>query len=156
MLASKLQAAWVLDLFAGSGNLGLEALSRGAQGAYFVDNNPNSLALIKENITRLGFGKQTTTIPGSAVTEKLYAAISRHLQKQQPQQLGFNLIFLDPPYGQGAGQAAIDRLLKTKLLLPEAVIVTEEQEDVNLSLPMEWNLLQSRGYGDTRITIWER
>jgi 16S rRNA (guanine966-N2)-methyltransferase len=150
MIAAKITQAHVLDLFSGSGNLGLEALSRGAASAVFVDNNKKSLAMIRENIKRCGFTDQTTLLSGSALQEKLYTCL------EQPQTRGFDLVFLDPPYEQGMAQTALNHLATADFLEPGAVIVTEEAENVTVSMPSEWNQLQSRGYGDTRITIWTR
>jgi 16S rRNA (guanine966-N2)-methyltransferase len=154
MIAASVSQARVLDLFAGSGSLGLEALSRGAASAFFVENNRQALALIRDNIKRCGYGDQATVLTGSAVQEKTYADLNRQLHRENRINHGFDLVFLDPPYGQGLAETALNQLATASILLPGAVIVTEEAESVIVSAPTGWSLLQSRGYGDTRITIW--
>jgi 16S rRNA (guanine966-N2)-methyltransferase len=156
MLAPRIPQAKVLDLFSGSGSLGLEALSRGAESAFFVDNHRESISLIRENIKRCGFISNATVINGSAIQEKLYNTIEKQLNKKDGTTIGFNMVFLDPPYGKGMAQTAINHLIASSLLLADGVIVTEEANNVMVSLPVEWTLWQSRGYSDTRVNIWTR
>jgi 16S rRNA (guanine966-N2)-methyltransferase len=154
MLGSRVFQAVVLDLFAGSGSLGLEALSRGAAAAFFVDNNRQSQSLIQDNIKQCGFIDKAEVISGSALQERLYSSLEQQLKKSSGKYEGFNLIFLDPPYGQGMAQSAVNHLTASRLLLADAVVVTEEAEDVIVSLPVGWTLLQNRSYKDTRLQIW--
>ncbi|MBF0381881.1 MAG: 16S rRNA (guanine(966)-N(2))-methyltransferase RsmD [Magnetococcales bacterium] len=156
MLAPRIPQANVLDLFSGSGSLGLEALSRGAKTACFVDNHRESIALIEENIKRCGFSSQATVIRGSALQGKIYDIIAQQQRQNSSNNTGFNLVFLDPPYGKGMAQTAINHLIATDLLLADGVIVTEEANNVMVTLPDEWTLWQSRGYSDTRVNIWTR
>ncbi|MBF0195391.1 MAG: 16S rRNA (guanine(966)-N(2))-methyltransferase RsmD [Magnetococcales bacterium] len=156
MLAPRINKAKVLDLFSGSGNLGLEALSRGAESAFFIDNHRESISLIHENIKRCGFTSNSTVLSGSATQEKLYKTIDKQLNKKECKNRGFNLVFLDPPYGKGMAQTAINHLIASSLLLADGVIVTEEANNVMVSLPIDWTLWQSRGYSETRINIWTR
>ncbi len=156
MIAAKLPQASVLDLFAGSGNLGLEALSRGAASAVFVDNNRQSQLLIDKNIKRCGFIDQTTVLSASAVHEPLFLSLNTLVNQEKSLISGFDLVFLDPPYGQGLAQKCLNLLAGADFWHPGAVIVTEEAENVMITLPEGWRMIQSRSYGDTRLTIGTR
>ncbi|MBF0448936.1 MAG: 16S rRNA (guanine(966)-N(2))-methyltransferase RsmD [Magnetococcales bacterium] len=154
MIAPFVTDAVVLDLFAGSGNLGLEALSRGAKRSVFVDNNQKSIALIRENIKRCGFIDQSDVVFGSAIQIKTLEILA---VKQPDTNFGtgcFNLVFLDPPYDRGLIQKSLDLLISSQLLAADTVIVTEEKEHVIVTLPIGWALIQTRRYGESRISIW--
>ncbi len=132
----------VLDLFAGTGALGLEALSRGAASCVFVENAASSRALIQENITNLGLGgagrifrRDATNLGTSTQTVK------------------FNLVFADPPYGQGLAERAIASAAEGGWLAIETVLVIEERAGVTLAMDAGIAVLETRTYGDTQITI---
>jgi len=133
--------ARVLDLFAGTGALGLEALSRGAVHATFVENGRIGQRLIAENIAKAKRQADTTTIKADA-TQLPSAAHAA------------DLIFLDPPYGQGLGAKAITSALKSGWIAPEATIVWEESTP-QPPLP-GFALVDQRRYGATHITILEK
>lgn len=131
----------VLDLFAGTGAMALEALSRGAEGAVLIDNGRAAGALIVQNIARAKAGE-----------------IARHLPRDATDPGAcngppFDLVFLDPPYGQGLGEAALAALLDQGWIAPGATVVWE---DGRPPLPPK-GLLQrdQRRYGDTFVTICE-
>ena len=131
--------ARVLDLFAGTGALGLEALSRGAAEAVFVDDGTKALALIKANIAKLRV---------EGVTRALRADAAR----LGPNPFGpFGLVFLDPPYGMGLGEAALRAARNGGWLAPEAMAVWEE--GVDPTLPEGFAQLDRRKYGNTVITL---
>lgn len=113
----ELEGRRVLDLFAGSGQLGLEALSRGAESAVFVDNSPASLAVVKKNIGLTGFQEKAVAVAGDA-----FAFLSTTNQK-------FDLVFLDPPYDcKLVDQAAqlLPRVLKeTSVVIAESRFAEE-------------------------------
>ena len=141
------QGAWgdlvrgqrVLDLFAGTGALGLEALSRGASRATFVDDGAAARALIRSNI------------------EKMRAMGVSDLYRRDARSLGpnrggaFGLIFLDPPYGQDMGAAALDAARLGGWIAPGATIVWEEHTPQ--TSPPGFALLDQRRYGETWITL---
>jgi 16S rRNA (guanine966-N2)-methyltransferase len=107
MLASRLgsfEDLRVADLFAGSGALGFEALSRGAASVTFVENDAQALAVIKRNAARLGAGDHVRPLGGSALA----------LPRSDP----FDLIFADPPYAQGSGSAVVEAVAKAEWLAP--------------------------------------
>ncbi|MDP2082280.1 MAG: 16S rRNA (guanine(966)-N(2))-methyltransferase RsmD [Pseudotabrizicola sp.] len=133
------QGAKVLDLFAGTGALGLESLSRGAAQATFVEDGKVALSLIKRNIALMR---------ATAETE-----ISRRDATQLGANRGapFDLVFLDPPYGKGLGEKAIASAVAGGWLAPNAVIVWEESTQP--IPPAGLALLDQRKYGDTSVTL---
>ncbi len=130
----------VLDLFAGTGALGLEALSRGADGATFVENGRAALKNLYRNIALCGAEAQTRVIARDA----------RSPGPGQPH----DLVFLDPPYGKALGEAALTAALAGGWLAPGAMIVWEESAVVRP--PQGLRLLDERRYGETWIRFLER
>lgn len=131
--------ARVLDLFAGTGALGLEALSRGAGFACFVDDGTAARALLRENIALCSAQGMSRVFRRDAT--KLGAV-------QQPP---FDLVFLDPPYGKGLGERALAAAIAGGWLAESALIVWEEA--AALTPPDSCSMLDQRRYGDTTITI---
>ncbi len=131
--------ARVLDLFAGTGALGLEALSRGAARVTFVEDGTAGRALIRTNI------------------DKMRAMGVTDVYRRDATQLGPNrgkphdLIFLDPPYGRALGEAALDSALAGGWVAPGAIVVLEESTPP--VPPASLRLLDQRRYGDTLVTI---
>ncbi len=134
-----IEGARVLDLFAGTGALGLEALSRGAETALFVDDGRVAQRLIRENITKCG---------AAAVLA------ARDATRLGPNpDAPYTLIFLDPPYGKALGEKALAAALAGGWIAKEALVVWEESAAV---IPPEGlSLLDERRYGDTTIRILE-
>ncbi|MGV6812243.1 MAG: 16S rRNA (guanine(966)-N(2))-methyltransferase RsmD [Brevirhabdus sp.] len=130
--------ARVLDLFAGTGALGLEALSRGAGEVVFVDDGRKAGQLIRENITKCGAGDDTRLIRRDAT----------RLGPCEGE--AFDLVFLDPPYGKELGEKALATALKGGWIAPGALIVWEESTAP--TLPESWMPENQRRYGDTIIT----
>ncbi|MDT0575230.1 16S rRNA (guanine(966)-N(2))-methyltransferase RsmD [Croceicoccus sp. F390] len=110
----------VVDLFAGSGALGLEALSRGAAHALFVEQEPAALHALRQNAVSLAAGKTSEIIAGSVMT-------------LGPAKLQPELVFLDPPYGTGAGPVALDRLHRLGWISSGAWIALETGRDEKVS-----------------------
>jgi 16S rRNA (guanine966-N2)-methyltransferase len=131
----------VLDLFAGTGALGLEALSRGARAATFVDDGRTALALVRRNVARLGVGDRARVLARDATRLGRCA--------EDP----FDLVFLDPPYGRGLGERALAAALAGGWLAPGALVVWEEAAAVNQALPPGLTLLDRRRYGESMIAI---
>jgi 16S rRNA (guanine966-N2)-methyltransferase len=136
--------ARVLDLFAGSGALGLEALSRGAVFAQFVEEAPAARGAIKDNIDALGVAGIT----------KVYRRDATHLGPLPPNE-AFSLVFCDPPYGKGFAARALHSALKGGWLAPRALIIVEEKTDATDVLPEGITLLETRNYGETSLTFAE-
>jgi 16S rRNA (guanine966-N2)-methyltransferase len=126
----------VLDLFAGTGALGLEALSRGAANVVFVDDGAEARGLIRDHIEAFGAGGVTKLLRRDATA--LGPAGS-----MKP----FDLIFLDPPYGKGLGEAALVSARAGNWIAPDAIIVLEESSEIKLALPPGFAVDERREYG---------
>ncbi|MFY0679146.1 MAG: 16S rRNA (guanine(966)-N(2))-methyltransferase RsmD [Thalassovita sp.] len=131
--------ARVLDLFAGTGALGLEALSRGAQHVSFVDDGQKATSLIKQNIKICDARAQTKLIRRDA--RKLPA------NADAP----YDLIFLDPPYGKSLGEIALQVALDGGWIAADALVVWEESAPI--VAPVALTQLDARRFGDTTITL---
>lgn len=132
------QDANVLDLFSGTGALGLEALSRGAASVTFVENGAVAERILKANIKKLGRGAETMHLKSDA--QSLPAASKTH-----------DLVFLDPPYGKAMGQIALQSALSNGWIARDALIIWEE-ETAQIA-PRGFVLQDSRRYGETWITV---
>jgi 16S rRNA (guanine966-N2)-methyltransferase len=134
--------ARVLDLFAGTGALGLEALSRGATFALLVDDAAVARALMRDNVAALGLG-------GSARIFRRDATALGAAHPVEP----FALAFLDPPYGQGLAERALASAQAGKWLMPEALVVVEEAADAAFKPPAGFAEIERRRYDDTELTF---
>lgn len=132
----------VLDLFAGTGALGLEALSRGAARVAFVDDGAAARALLRTNIEKAR---------AMGATDVWRRDATRLGPNRGP---GYDLIFMDPPYGKGLGEIALQSAMDGGWLTQQAVIVWEESTPP--ALPAGFDLLDQRRYGDTLVTILQR
>lgn len=135
-----LEDARVLDLFAGTGALGIEALSRGARFCLFIDDSADARALQRRNIEALDL---------TGVTKVWRRDASRlgPLRGQDP----FDCVFLDPPYGQSLGERSLAEALHGGWLVPNAVCVLEEKKDSEIVLPEGFEAEDRRTYGDTQV-----
>jgi 16S rRNA (guanine966-N2)-methyltransferase len=132
----------VLDLFAGSGALGLEALSRGARHAVFIEESPAARAAIRRNVEALG-------LTGATKIWRRDAAKLGKAGTLQP----FQLIFCDPPYGKSLGERALEEAINGGWTEQGAIAVLEEHADVGISWPLFFREIDRRRYGDTQIAI---
>lgn len=133
------QGARVLDLFAGTGALGLEALSRGAARVAFVDDGTVARALLRRNIEKMR---------AMGVTDVWRRDATRLGPNRGP---GYGLIFLDPPYAMGLGERAMASAIEGGWLAPGAMVVWEDSQPP--ALPPGMHLLDQRKYGDTLVTL---
>ena len=145
-LFSKLQTdingGIVLDLFAGTGALGFEALSRGAKEVYLVDSNKSGHNLIIENNKLLG---ENANVINADFSVALSTFISQKLQ--------FDVIFLDPPYKTNLAEAALLIIAKNKLLAEDGVVVFEhDKEKLNVIMPEGLVVYDQKRYGNTYLT----
>jgi 16S rRNA (guanine966-N2)-methyltransferase len=129
-----------LDLFAGTGALGLEALSRGSAPVTFVESGRKALTLLRRNIALLG-------AEGDA------RVVARDARKLPAAEQGAALVFLDPPYGKGLGAPALAAARAGGWLAPGALVVWEERDPQDA--PAGLTLLEHRRYGDSTITLLE-
>ena len=144
MLTSRLggfQDLRIADLFAGSGALGLEALSRGAAAATFVESDAQAAAAIRRNADRLGASERVRVIGGSALA----------LPKSEP----FDLIFADPPYAPGSGSAVVHSVLNAEWLACGGWLSIETSRDDTVD-PAELALDTVRDVGRARLTLLRR
>ena len=132
--------AVVLDLFAGTGALGLEALSRGARSCLFVEQDPEARGLIRRNIEAFGL---------TGVT-RIYRRDATDLGDAGNRQQS-TLVFLDPPYGQGLGEKALASAAGGGWIAPDAIIVLEERDGTALAWPPGFVVLDGRTWGDTMV-----
>lgn len=139
-----LEGARVLDLFAGTGALGLEALSRGATYVLFVDDHFESRGLIRRNV------------------EAAHATGATKIWRRDATALGempgnaggpFDLVFLDPPYRKGLVELALASARDGKWFTPNALIVAEMAADEAFAMPSEFSVLDERTYGDTKVVL---
>jgi len=132
----------VLDLFAGTGALGLEALSRGAAFALFIDDGAEARALLRENVAALGLGGVT----------RIFRRDACKLGMAHPVE-PFSLVFLDPPYGRGLAEAALASARAGGWLTPDALIVVEEAASAAFAAPAGFDELERRRYDDTALIL---
>jgi 16S rRNA (guanine966-N2)-methyltransferase len=142
MLAD-VDGAYVLDLFAGTGALGIEALSRGASRAVFVERNARSFAALEGNLRALGLGRD------EALARRLDAREGMRAARKRGET--YDLVFIDPPYRQAQDWTPVLRDSLPALLKEPARVVLES--DRRAPFDLELTTEQERGYGDTLITI---
>ena len=136
-----IDGARVLDLFAGTGALGIEAVSRGAAFTLFVDNGAEARALLRNNVEALGLGGVT----------KVYRRDATNLGQAYPVD-PFSLVFLDPPYGRALAEKAVASLRDGKWLTPGALVVVEDRR--LLRLPPRTALRNSSAAATTRRNLY--
>ncbi len=134
--------ARVLDLFAGTGALGIEAVSRGAAFALFVDNGAEARALLRNNVEALGLGGVT----------RIFRRDATNLGPAHPVE-PFSLAFLDPPYGKGLAEKALASLCDGGWLTPGALVVVEEAKAAAFTPPEGFEELERRLYNDTEFVF---
>lgn len=147
ILAPFIEGSTVLDLFSGSGSLGIEALSRGAKKAILVDKSVESVEIIKENLCNTKLD-QIAKVLNNEYKQAINLLISHNER--------FDLVFLDPPYDKGLVLESILLLQESELLLSGAIIVCETQQAERL--PDVEGFLEKRDerkYGDTKLTFYK-
>lgn len=145
ILASRIHKATVLDLFAGTGALGLEAISRGAERAVFIDNDRQALSVIARNIEACNFSNRAQIIRWD---------IKRNLNCLQAFNPPFDLVFIDPPYNQKTIHPALHNLFKSACLRSEACVVLEHSVDEPLENDLEaFEIVDQRKYGKTLVSF---
>ena len=142
--ADKLEGGRVLDLFAGTGALGLEALSRGASFCLFIEESAEGRGLIRDNVESFG-------LTGRSKIFRRDATALGESGTMQP----FGLLFADPPYGKGLGERALQSARKGGWLIPGALCVIEEAAAVPFVPGAGFSVIDERGYGETVIRLIE-
>jgi 16S rRNA (guanine966-N2)-methyltransferase len=133
----------VLDAFAGSGALGLEALSRGAESAVFMDKDRTALALCRRNAESLGLLQSSTFLPADAT-------------RPPPADQSSDVVLLDPPYGEDLGSTALAALAEAGWIAEGAIAVIETDRARPEACPAGFEELDARDYGRTRILLLEK
>jgi len=136
----EIEGARVLDLFAGTGALGLEALSRGARYCLFIEQSASARGLLRRNVEALQLTGATRIWRRDAT--KLGPA-----GNLEP----FDLMFLDPPYGKGLGEQALNAAHEGSWIKPEGIAVLEERAGAEIAIPPGYEQLDVREYGDTQV-----
>lgn len=134
--------ARVLDLFAGTGALGLEALSRGARFCLFMEHSADGRAVIRRNVDQLGLGGITKLYRRDATKMGGRGSLSP-----------FDLTLIDPPYAKGYGELALEAAREHGWLAPDSIAVLEESAVANIVPPRGFEMVDERQYGDTRLLI---
>jgi 16S rRNA (guanine966-N2)-methyltransferase len=150
-LGEKIIGARVLDLFAGSGSLGIEALSRGAASATFVENNPRAVETIKRNLEKTRLAGANATVH----TLDIFSFLDRLAAPQM-----FDIVFADPSYAKSPGERdfAPELLASRSLthtLTPNGIFVLEKLPDQQLRSPEPWELIRARKYGATEVAFFK-
>ncbi len=136
----EIEGARVLDLFAGTGALGIEALSRGAHYCLFIEKSADARALLRRNVEAL-------LLTGVTKIWRRDASRLGGAGKREP----FSLVFLDPPYGQRLGEAALTAMAEGGWIAPGAIAVLEESAAADLAVPQGYEVLDRRRYGGTQV-----
>ena len=136
-----IRGARVLDLFAGSGGLGLECISRGAEYACFTDVNSEAVKIVNSNIEKLGFADRTKVVCGD------YTRMLSGSEK-------YDIIFLDPPYASDYIQKALELIKNNNVLTPRGIVVCETIKDKQLNTD-GFNTKKDVSYGITRLVFLE-
>ncbi|MFN8598966.1 MAG: 16S rRNA (guanine(966)-N(2))-methyltransferase RsmD [Candidatus Binatia bacterium] len=138
-----IDGARVLDLFAGTGALGIEALSRGATSLVAVEQDRAVAKLLQSNVENAGFADRTRVVVQPA--ERAVA--------QLPDGESFDLVLVDPPYREGLAQPVLERLAERGLVTPDGLVLVEHARVESLAWPETWELELERRFGDSTITL---
>ena len=139
--------AVVLDLFAGSGNLGIEAISNGADRCYFVDYNRECIKVIKDNIRT--FNIESDCI----ILEKDYQDALKYLSSNNTK---FDIIFIDPPYKYNIKNELLNNIIDKNILNDNGIVVFEYSTDEVLENESNFKLIKNKKYGDKYISVYQK
>jgi 16S rRNA (guanine(966)-N(2))-methyltransferase RsmD len=134
----------VLDLFAGTGQMGLEALSRGASSAVFLDRSTDAIRLVKQNLETCGFSDRAQVIHGDSVG---------YLSRSD----AFDLIFVDPPYDTDLLDQALSAIIQFDILRRNGIILCESRVDRRINdVPLPYRIVKQYRYGQVKLTLITR
>jgi 16S rRNA (guanine(966)-N(2))-methyltransferase RsmD len=145
ILREEIEGRMVLDLFAGTGNLGIEALSRGAKRAVFVEKGRHALRLIQRNLTQFGLEERSELLPIDA---------NRAIEILRQRRECFDLILMDPPYEKGLIEKTLMKLNSHQIYDKDSILIIEHHRREPLPRIINgWNLIRQRQMGDTVISF---
>ena len=149
MLASRgmdFSGSKVFDCFAGSGSLGIESLSRGADLVWFVEKGKTPARIIRDNLLKLKIPAGNYKV----LSQDIFSLLKKKAHTE------FDLVFLDPPYGKGMVRAALELLINNDWISPDGFVLAEMEKEVEPDFGFDClSLLTDRAYGQTRIAIWQ-
>lgn len=146
ILTDLVPQAWFLDLFCGTGSVGLEALSRGAREAVFVDRSEAACAIVGRNLAELGFTEQAKVVT---------AGFAEGIEGLARRGRAFDLVFVGPPYDRGLEAAALDQLGDGRILAVDAVVVSEGRKGTPFAeCHGRLSRIESRIYGDNVLVFY--
>jgi 16S rRNA (guanine966-N2)-methyltransferase len=150
IIGREVENARVLDLYAGTGALGLEALSRSAARAVFVDSSRQAIGIIRKNIKLCGFTERAVVFRRDLI--KGFSFLARQVEG-----ISFSLVFIDPPYRMGFAPKIVQELADADIVLPGALAVLEESADTEPVDQVEGiELVDRRNYGDTGFFFYRK
>jgi 16S rRNA (guanine966-N2)-methyltransferase len=148
ILGDVIEGSLFLDLFAGTGSVGIEALSRGARHAVFVDSSARAVQIIHKNLQQLDLTKQA-----SVYREDVFQALESLSQRGQR----FDLVFVGPPYGLGLADGTLAKIAELSVLNPDAMVVTEIfKKEMMQDHYGALGLFDERLYGDNRMKFYRK
>lgn len=148
ILEDLVEGCWFLDLFAGTGSVGIEALSRGAAHVVFVDSSQEAVQIIRRNLQQLELSKQATVY-----REDVFIALE-NLNKRDER---FDLIFVGPPYGKGLADKTLSRIAQLHMLKPDTIVITEVfKKEIVQDRYGRLEIFDERIYGDNRIKLYRK
>lgn len=146
IISPRLPYCRFLDLFSGSGSIGIEAISRGAEEVFFVDSDSESIKILKKNLETLKIAEHIKIFHSDAMD-----ALNGFAGNQT-----FDIIYLDPPYNKGIYQSALKKIGKINILSEDGIIAVERNEhDAADSLPEELELVKEKKYGSTVLSFYQ-
>ncbi len=146
ILSGRMEGACFLDAFAGTGAVGIEALSRGARRCVFVESDRRAARILAENVASVGAGDR------ARILTRPFSTVVKSLASEEG---AFDVVFLDPPFGAGAILGALRRVSSARLLRPQGILVA--QHDARMDLPAREGglaLARSLRYGSSRLTFF--
>jgi len=148
ILGEAVEDARVLDFFAGTGALGIEALSRGAKEAIFVEDHPEALKVLRRNLEHLDLGDRARVLP---------VPVRSALKKLAVQCENYDLAFMDPPYGGERAGVALQALADAEIMAPVAwVVVEHSRRDTSPESAGNLERRELRRYGDTQVAFYQK
>ena len=143
-ISFKFEKINVLDLYAGTGSFGLECLSRGANGVFFVENAAEAIKILKKNVVKLNLNNRTKIFSGDVFQE---------IKKKEIYESKFNLIFCDPPFKNIDVEKLINSIIEKNLLEKNGVIVLHRNKNSKENFSIKFNIIDERIYGLSKIIL---